>query len=72
MKNSENEIREIEQLKTTVMPDNFWQDSNYFRVQNHTTVHASMTVDALSKIAHETIIQHESLILAQDERWRRA
>ena len=39
---------------------------------NHTTVHASMTVDALIKIAQKAIIQHESLILAQDERWRRA
>ena len=40
--------------------------------EKHATAHASMAVDALSKIAHETIIQHESLILAQDERWRRA
>ena len=40
--------------------------------ENHATAHASMAVDAFSKIAHEAIIQHESLILAQDERWRRA
>ncbi len=39
MKNSENEIREIEQLKTTVMPDNFWQDSNYFRVRGTDAIH---------------------------------
>ena len=40
--------------------------------ENHASAHASMADDALSKTAHNTIIQHESLILAQDERWRRA
>ena len=40
--------------------------------ENHASAHASMADDAFTKIAHETIIQHESLILAQDERWRRA
>ena len=40
--------------------------------ENHASAHASMADDVLSKIAHEAIKQHESLILAQDERWRRA
>ena len=40
--------------------------------ENHASAHASMADDVLSKIARKAIKQHESLILAQDERWRRA
>ncbi len=40
---------------------------------SHQTIYrASTKIAAVSQIASVTYIQHESLILAQDERWRRA